>query len=95
MNDKNTDNLLANVDIEMGKKNSHTAPNGWLKKGKQTKRKMVNSLFSWLLQGICNKFLYEQNKWKNNLKHEADEIEQESLPNKHHLKIKRKKYRKT
>lgn len=27
---------------------------------------------------------------KNNLKHEADEIEQESLPNKHHLKIKRK-----
>lgn len=62
MNDKKTDNLLANVDIEMGKELTHTAPKGWLKKGKQARRKMVNFLFSWLLQGICNKFLYEQTK---------------------------------
>lgn len=47
----------------MGENKTHTAPNGWLKNGKQEK-KMVNSLFSWLLQGICNKFLYEPNTWK-------------------------------
>lgn len=51
----------------MGKELTHTAPKGWLKKGKQARRKMVNFLFSWLLQGICNKFLYEQKKMENNL----------------------------